>query len=83
MQPRLLLLALLLFFAMAPMSAQDRSYSEGPVTVVTSVKIADGQFDAYMGFLSKTYRPLMEAQKKAGNVLTYGVYTTRSRTPSP
>src|SRR5687767_13572448 len=28
--------------------AQERSYKDGPVTVVTSVKVVDGQFENYM-----------------------------------
>lgn len=59
--------------------AQDRPYSEGPVSVVTSVKIHDGQFDNYMNYLAKTYKPVMEAQKKAGHVVEFSVYNTRAR----
>ena len=61
--------------------AQELSYTEGPVTVVTSVKIMDGQFDNYMAYLRSTYKPVMEAQKKAGNVVGYGIYDASPRNP--
>lgn len=70
---------LLAFFA-APASAQSRSYEEGPVTVVTSVEVMDGQYDNYINYLAKTYKPVMEAQKEAGVILRYAVYD-RSRHP--
>ncbi|WP_147651295.1 hypothetical protein [Vulcaniibacterium gelatinicum] len=62
--------------------AQERAYSEGPVVEVTSVRIKDGQFDNYMHYLQGRYKPLLEAQKKAGIVLDYGVYSVSPRTPS-
>ncbi|MBK9657386.1 MAG: hypothetical protein IPO66_18855 [Rhodanobacteraceae bacterium] len=73
---------LLLLCASSSLFAQDRAYTEGTVSVVTSVKIMDGQGEAYMNYLAKTYKPLMEAQKKAGNVLDYSVYRTQARTPN-
>ena len=42
----------------------------------------DGQGEAYLGYLAKTYKPLMETQKKAGNVLDYSVFRTQARTPN-
>lgn len=73
---------LLFLCASSSLFAQDRAYTEGTVSVVTSVKIMDGQGEAYMNYLAKTYKPLMEAQKKAGNVLDYSVYRTQARTPN-
>lgn len=71
----LVMLAALLAFAVATAGAQEkRSYEEGPVTIVTSVKIVDGQYDNYMAYLAKTYKPVMEAQKEAGLILRYAVY---------
>lgn len=79
---RTLLSFLLLLCASASLVAQEaRPYTEGPVTVVTSVKIHDGQFDNYMDYLAKTYKPVMEAQKKAGLVLSWSVHTTQARNP--
>ena len=74
------LFAILLAFAASSISAQDtRPYSEGTVSVITHVKILDGQYDNYMAYLSKTYKPLMEAQAKAGNIVRWAVYDARPR----
>ncbi len=76
----------MLMYLMAPVllasmavAAQERPYSEGPVVVVTSVDVMDGQFETYMTYLRDTYKPLMEAQKEAGVILDYGVYDTQAR----
>ena len=60
-------------------TAADRAYSEGPVSVVTSLRTEPGQFNNYMNYLSSTYKPMMEEAKKAGHILGYAVYTTRAR----
>ena len=73
---------LLLLCASSSLFAQDRVYAEGTVSVVTSVKIMDGQGETYMSYLAKEYKPVMEAQKKAGNVLDYSVYRTLARSPN-
>ena len=65
----------------APAAAADRPWTEGPVSTVASIRTAPGKFDDYMAFLAKTYKPLMEAQKAAGNILDYGVYTAMPRGP--
>ena len=49
------------------------SYSEGPVTNVSFIKIEPGMFDAYMSYLATTDKSLMEEQKKAGIILDYRV----------
>jgi len=58
---------------------EPRSYSEGPVTNVTYIKILPGQFDAYMAYLGTTYKAMMEEQKKAGIILDYRVYESQAR----
>jgi hypothetical protein len=60
--------------------AADRPYSEGTVSVVSSIRTEPGQADAYMRYLATTYKQLMEEQKKAGIIVDWSVYTTRSRT---
>ena len=80
--PRILLSLLLLVGFGAPALAQDGlPYSEGPVLEVTAVKVMDGEFDNYMEYLQSRYKPLMEAQKKAGIISDYGVYATTPRSP--
>jgi hypothetical protein len=64
-----------------PASAADRPWTEGPVSTIASIRTAPGKFDDYMAFLATTYKPLMEAQKAAGNIVAYRVYTTVPRSP--
>jgi hypothetical protein len=61
--------------------AADRSYTDGPVSVVSSVKVLPGQFDAYTSWLQSGWKKGMEAQKAAGIVVEYHAYSTRARTP--
>ena len=60
-------------------TAADRPFTDGPVSVVTSVRTEPGQANAYMKYLASTYKPMMEEAKKAGHILGYAVYTTRAR----
>lgn len=75
-----LLAALLSLFPML-LQAQERSYTEGAVLEISSVRVKDGQWDAYMAYLKASYKPLLEEQKKAGLILDYGVYATAPRHP--
>ena len=76
-----ILWALLLCVLSFPLSAQDRSYTEGPVMEVTAVKIKDGQFDNYMKHLQTQYKRVMDAQKDAGIILGYTIYAADPRRP--
>ncbi len=75
-------IALLLVSIVGVAGAQERRYSEGPVSAVTSVKVMDGQFENYMKFLDGTYKASMDAAKKAGLILDYSVYNASPRTPN-
>jgi hypothetical protein len=75
------LAGILAFAAMTTAVADDRPYTEGPVSVVSSIRTEPGQFDNYMKYLSVTYKQLMEEAKKAGHVLDFAVYTTMPRSP--
>jgi hypothetical protein len=61
--------------------AADRPYTEGPVSIVTSVKVEPGMWDAYMSWLQSGWKKSLEAQKAAGIVLGYAVYGTQARSP--
>ena len=61
--------------------AQERVYKEGTVTVVTSVKVVDGQFENYMRYLAANWRPVNEEAKKAGEIVDYHVYGANPRSP--
>jgi L-rhamnose mutarotase len=66
----------------APALAQDRAYTEGPVTNVTAIKVMDGQFENYLTYLQKNWKQVMEASKKAGYVLDYHVYGAQAHNPN-
>jgi len=47
--------------------AQDeRQYAEGPVTLVQEIGVEYGHFEEYIDWLNSTWKPTMEATKKAG-----------------
>ena len=75
------LFAGLLSLLALPAVAQDRAWSEGPVTNVSAIKIVDGQFENYMEYLSKNWKVVMEEAKKAGYVLDYHVYGAQAHNP--
>ncbi len=60
-------------------AAQDRPYTEGSVTTVSYIRIKPGMFDKYVKYLDTDYKRSMEAQKKEGIILDYGVYTSPQR----
>ena len=50
--------------------AQDkRAYSYGPVTLVNYIHVNYGHFDDYMAWVTSTWVPTMEAEKKAGVII--------------
>ena len=79
MKRMLVLFAALLTFATIASAAEPRAYTEGPVSVVTSVKVMDGQYENYLNYLSKSYKPLLEAQKEAEIIVGYAIYDTSAR----
>jgi hypothetical protein len=60
-------------------TAIDRPYTEGPVSVVTSIRTENGMFDDYVAWLAGRWKQEMDAQKKAGIVLDYRVYVATPR----
>ena len=64
-------------------AAQDtRVYREGPVVVVSYVRTKPGMFDRYMEYLNTAYKTNLEAEKAAGVVTDYAIYTSDARTPT-
>jgi hypothetical protein len=72
---------LLLALASSSFAQEEHAYTEGTVTTISYVKIKPGMFDAYMSYLQKTYKQIMEEQKKAGIVVSYGIYSAQARSP--
>jgi hypothetical protein len=68
--------------AISSAQADDsKSYAEGTVTTVTSIRTKPGMFDAYMKWLDTTGKQLREEEKKAGVILEYSVYSVMPRSP--
>src|SRR6266567_9025100 len=62
--------------------AQDeRQYTEGPVTLVTDVGVEYGHFEEYIDWLNSTWKPTMEATKKAGLIIDYKIFTATPQSP--
>ena len=73
-------ITLLMCLAAASLSlnagAQDvRQYSDGPVTRVTYIHVDYGNFEKYIDWLNSTWKPTMEATKKAGLIVDYKVFS--------
>ena len=66
----------------SPLLADDsKSYTEGPVSEVTSIRVKPGMFDAYMKWLDTTGKQIRDDEKKAGIIVDYAVYTVQPRSP--
>ncbi|MEA3151353.1 MAG: hypothetical protein QOD56_2292 [Gammaproteobacteria bacterium] len=63
-------------------AADELPYKEGPVAMVTSIKIKEGKFFDYWAFLSTSWRQENEEAKKQGLVLSYTIYGAQPKTPS-
>jgi hypothetical protein len=62
--------------------AQDvRQYSEGPVTEVKYIQVQYGHFEEYIDWLNSTWKPTMEATKKAGLIIDYKVFELTPKSP--
>jgi hypothetical protein len=62
--------------------AQDeRAYTEGPVTEVDYIQVEYGHFEEYIDWLNSTWKPTMEATKKAGLIIDYKVFKATPKSP--
>ena len=62
--------------------AQDeRQYTEGPVTEEDYVQVEYGHFEEYIAWLDSTWKPTMEAMKKAGLIIDYKVFQASPKSP--
>jgi hypothetical protein len=62
--------------------AQDeRAYTEGPVTELNYIGVEYGHFDEYIDWLNSTWKPTMEATKKAGLIIDYKVFRLTPKSP--
>ena len=62
--------------------AQDeRQYADGPVTEVDYLQVEYGHFEEYIDWLNSTWKPTLEATKKAGLILDYRVFRATPKSP--
>ena len=63
--------------------AQDTegAYTEGPVTHVSYIHVDYGRFAEYVDWLNSTWKPTMEATKKAGLITDYKIFKANPKSP--
>jgi hypothetical protein len=63
--------------------AQDTegAYTDGPVTQVAYIQVEYGRFAEYVDWLNSTWKPNMEALKKAGLIIDYKVFRAFPKSP--
>jgi hypothetical protein len=77
-----LAVAALSMSAISPVFADEaKTYTEGPISEVTSIRTKPGMFDAYMKWLDTTGKQLREEEKKAGLIIDYAVFSVQPRSP--
>ena len=59
----------------------ERAYTDGPVTDVAYIRVEYGRFEEYVDWLNSTWKPTMEATKKAGLVIDYRIFTATPKSP--
>jgi len=62
--------------------AAGPGYTYGPVTLVNYIHVNYGHFDDYMAWVTSTWLPTMEAEKKAGIIIGYKAYQSDPKSPS-
>jgi len=77
----IIIASLLSVFSATAGAQESSSYKNGVVISVSYIKIKPGKFDDYMAFLDSDYKALMEANKKAGLILSYSVFSAQARNP--
>ena len=63
------------------LAQNDRQYTDGPVTEVNYIQVEYGHFAEYIDWLNSTWKPTMEAMKKAGIISDYKVFSATPQSP--
>ena len=61
--------------------SEERAYTDGPVIEVGYIRVEYGHFETYIDWLNSTWRPTMEAMKKAGLIIDYKVFSATPKSP--
>ena len=78
------ILSVCLATSLLPLNARVhdvRQYSEGPVTEVSYIQVEYGHFEEYIDWLNSTWKPTMEATKKAELIIDYKVFKLTPKSP--
>lgn len=59
----------------------ERGYTYGAVTEVNYIHVEYGHFAEYMAWVTSTWVPTMEAEKKAGLIIGYKVFQAEPKSP--
>ena len=59
-----------------------RQYTDGPVIEEDLIEVEYGHFEEYVDWLNSTWKPTMEAMKKAGLITDYKVYQLTPNSPN-
>src|SRR3984893_3554891 len=63
------------------LATNDRRYTDGPVTEVDYIQVEYGHCAEYVDWLNSTWKPTMEAMKKAGIIIDYKVLHASPKSP--
>lgn len=74
--------SLILTVSTAPLSAQDRPYTEGTVWAITMVRATDGMQDDYLQNLATTWKRINDEAKKQNLIVSYHVIRTNASGPN-
>jgi len=72
-----------LSLAAHPQDRDERQYMEGLVTDVGFIRVDYGSFERYIDWLDSTWKPTLEATKKAGLIIDYKVFKLVDTPTSP
>ena len=70
-----------LLLSLSAHAVDERQYADGPVTEVDYIHVEYGHFEEYVAWLNSTWKPTMEAMKKAGLIIDYKVFKLVPRSP--
>ena len=68
-------------FSLNARAQDERQYTDGPVTEVAYIQVEYGHFEEYIDWLNSTWKPTMEATKKAGLIIDYKVFRATPKSP--
>jgi hypothetical protein len=68
-------------FSLNARGQDERAYTEGPITEVDYIQVEYGHFEEYIDWLNSTWKPTMEATKKAGLIIDYKVFKLTPKSP--